>query len=100
MCLPRHYSSSVTFSDDELEVSRPASVYTITMQLKEQLQQDYQCLYNQVISKHADQFSSEFWLLEDVCIYGLPAPVTMGPQHVLLTIVYLGASYGVFSMHG
>ncbi|KFG88052.1 histone-lysine N-methyltransferase [Metarhizium anisopliae] len=54
--LPASYSSSIFFTDDELEVCAGASLYTITKQLQQRIEDDYRDLVVRVLVQYPDLF--------------------------------------------
>ena len=64
--LPTSYSSSIFFTDDELEICAGSSLYTITKQLKQQIQDDYRSLVEQVLGQYRDLFPLDKFTIEDV----------------------------------
>ncbi|KAK6510245.1 hypothetical protein TWF481_004962 [Arthrobotrys musiformis] len=63
--LPTSYSSSIFFTDDELEVCAGSSLYTITKQLEQQIQDDYQTLVERLFGQYLDIFSLGKFTIED-----------------------------------
>jgi len=64
--LPKTYSSSIFFTDEELEICAGSSLYTITKQLKQQIQDDYRTLVEQVLGQYRDLFPLNKFTIEDV----------------------------------
>ncbi|EFY89580.1 putative histone-lysine N-methyltransferase [Metarhizium acridum CQMa 102] len=54
--LPTSYSSSIFFTEDELEVCAGTSLYTITKQLKQRIEDDYKDLIARVLGPRPDLF--------------------------------------------
>ncbi|CAG8681342.1 12167_t:CDS:2, partial [Acaulospora morrowiae] len=54
--LPKNYTTSVFFDDEEIEICSGSSLYLLTQQLKQQIQSDYLQLLNNLFSKHLDLF--------------------------------------------
>ncbi|KAK1246389.1 hypothetical protein MKX08_000191 [Trichoderma sp. CBMAI-0020] len=54
--MPSRYSSSIFFTEDELEVCAGTSLYTITKQLEERIEDDYRVLVMRVFAQHPDLF--------------------------------------------
>ncbi|UKZ61624.1 uncharacterized protein TrAtP1_002884 [Trichoderma atroviride] len=52
--MPARYSSSIFFNEDELEVCAGTSLYTITKQLEERIEDDYRVLVMRVFTQHPD----------------------------------------------
>lgn len=73
--LPRTYSSSIFFSDGELEVCAGSSLYTITKQLNRSISEDYKGLVVGLFMRHRDLFPLDKFTLEDVCVHLLYLPV-------------------------
>lgn len=63
--LPKNYSASVFFNDEEIEVCSGSSLYHLTRQLKQQIQGDYHQLYKNLFSKHPDLFPSNKFTQND-----------------------------------
>ena len=66
--LPASYSSSIFFTEDELEVCAGTSLYTITKQLKRQIGEDYAGLVARIFGQHQDLFPLDKFTIEDVCV--------------------------------
>lgn len=54
--LPAAYTSSMFFSDAELHVCRGSSLHTMTLQLREQIEDDYTALVRTLFVPHLDLF--------------------------------------------
>ncbi|PTB66620.1 N-methyltransferase [Trichoderma citrinoviride] len=63
--LPGSYSSSIFFSDEELEVCAGTSLYTITKQLQQKIEDDYRELVVRVLAQHPDLFPLNKFTIED-----------------------------------
>ncbi|KAF3928576.1 hypothetical protein AA313_de0201383 [Arthrobotrys entomopaga] len=63
--LPTSYSSSIFFTDEELEVCAGSSLYTITKQLKQQIQDDYRILVERLFGRYLDIFPLGKFTIED-----------------------------------
>ncbi|PKK42609.1 hypothetical protein CI102_14856 [Trichoderma harzianum] len=63
--LPARYSSSIFFTEDELEVCAGTSLYTITKQLDQRIEDDYRGLVMQVLGLHPDLFPLDKFTIED-----------------------------------
>ncbi|KAL2165025.1 hypothetical protein VTH06DRAFT_321 [Thermothelomyces fergusii] len=63
--LPRSYSSSIFFTEEELEICAGTSLYTITKHLKERIWDDYRALVVRVLELHPHLFPLEKFTLED-----------------------------------
>lgn len=64
--LPASYSSSIFFTDDELEVCAGASLYTITKQLQQRIEDDYRDLVVRVLVQYPDLFPLDKFTLHHV----------------------------------
>ena len=64
--LPTSYSSSIFFTEKELEVCAGTSLYTITKQLKRQIEEDYAGLVARVFGRYQDLFPLDKFTIEDV----------------------------------
>ncbi|UKZ47468.1 hypothetical protein TrVGV298_001686 [Trichoderma virens] len=64
--LPASYSSSIFFEDDELEVCAGSSLYTITRQLEQRIEEDYRGLVVRVFGLHLDLFPLNKFTIENV----------------------------------
>lgn len=65
--LPTSYSSSIFFTEEELEICSGSSLSTVTKQLNEQiLQQDYRALVIRVLAPHPELFPLDRFSIEDV----------------------------------
>ncbi|WEW59120.1 rubisco LSMT substrate-binding-domain-containing protein [Emydomyces testavorans] len=63
--LPKSYSSSIFFTDDELEVCAGTSLYAITKQLGRCIQDDYKALVVRLLILHRDLFPLSKFTIED-----------------------------------
>ncbi|KAM0255849.1 hypothetical protein ACHAQJ_005354 [Trichoderma viride] len=63
--LPASYSSSIFFAEDELEVCAGTSLYTITKQLKQSIEDDYKGLVVRVLGLYRDLFPLDKFTIED-----------------------------------
>ena len=66
--LPTSYSSSIFFSESELEICAGTSLYTITKQLKRQIEEDYAELVTRIFAQHRDLFPLDKFTIEDVSV--------------------------------
>ena len=66
--LPTSYSSSIFFAEDELEVCAGRSLYTITKQLKQVIEDDYRALDVRMFGRDRDLFPLDKFTIEDVGI--------------------------------
>lgn len=64
--VPQSYSASIFFSDDELEVCAGTSLYGITKQLRQCIQEDYKELVVRLLIRHRDLFPISKFTIEDV----------------------------------
>jgi hypothetical protein len=64
--LPASYSSSIFFTPEELEVCAGSSLYTVTKELDQRLQDDYQNLVVQVLGHSRDLFPLDKFTIDDV----------------------------------
>lgn len=65
--LPTSYSSSIFFTEDELEVCTGTSLYTITKQLEQSIQDDYRALVVRLLlGQYRDLFPLDKFSLQDV----------------------------------
>ena len=65
---PESYSSSIFFDEDELEVCAGSSLYTITKQLEESIEDEYRALVVRVLIQHLDLFPLDKFTIEDVSV--------------------------------
>ncbi|UKZ74036.1 hypothetical protein TrVFT333_001690 [Trichoderma virens FT-333] len=63
--LPESYSSSIFFEEDELEVCAGTSLYTITKQLEQRIEDDYRGLVVRVFGLHPDLFPLDKFTIQD-----------------------------------
>ena len=63
---PTSYSSSIFFTQDELEVCAGTSLYTITKQLDRSIREDYKALVVRVLVKYRHLFPLDKCTLQDV----------------------------------
>ncbi|KAK5663835.1 hypothetical protein OQA88_38 [Cercophora sp. LCS_1] len=63
--LPLSYSSSIFFTEDELEVCAGTSLYTITKQLSQSIEDDYKALLVRALVRHRDLFPLTKFTMED-----------------------------------
>ncbi|KAJ8132753.1 hypothetical protein O1611_g870 [Lasiodiplodia mahajangana] len=63
--LPTGYSSSIFFTEDELEVCAGTSLYTITKQLEGSIEDDYRALVVRLLVSHPDLFPLDRFTIED-----------------------------------
>ena len=64
--LPTSYSSSIFFTEDELEVCAGSSLYAITKHLDSQIQDDYKGLVLRLLGQYPDLFPLDKFTIEDV----------------------------------
>lgn len=67
--MPSRYSSSIFFTEGELEVCAGASLYTITKQLDQRINNDYRVLVMRMFTQHPDLFPLDKFTVEDVGTY-------------------------------
>lgn len=65
---PTSYSSSIFFTDDELEVCAGTSLYILTKQLREWIANDYKGLNTRLFGRHRNLFPAKKTTIEDVGI--------------------------------
>lgn len=65
---PPSYSSSIFFTENELEVCAGTSLYTLTKQLKRQIEEDYAGLVATLFGQNQDLFPLDKFTIEDVGI--------------------------------
>ncbi|KAL9476262.1 hypothetical protein ACSS6W_006103 [Trichoderma asperelloides] len=63
--LPARYLSSIFFAEDELEVCAGTSLYVITKQLEQRIEDDYRVLVMRVLALHPDLFPLDKFTIED-----------------------------------
>jgi len=63
---PASYSSSIFFTDDELEVCAGTSLYLLTQQLRKWIANDYESLVTRLFGRHRNLFPAEKTTIEDV----------------------------------
>ncbi|KAK3319139.1 hypothetical protein B0H66DRAFT_257792 [Apodospora peruviana] len=64
--MPTSYSSSIFFTEEELEVCAGSSLYTVTKQLKRTIEDDYRDLVVRVLlGQHRDLFPLDKFTIED-----------------------------------
>ncbi|KAK4148148.1 uncharacterized protein C8A04DRAFT_33652 [Dichotomopilus funicola] len=63
--LPESYSSSIYFEEDELEVCAGTSLYTITKQLEQSIEEDHRALVVRLLALNPDLFPLDKFTLED-----------------------------------
>ncbi|KAJ3371069.1 hypothetical protein HDU91_005592 [Kappamyces sp. JEL0680] len=63
--LPAAYSNSIYFQDSELAYCRGTSLYTLTLRLREQIQQDYCQLCNLVFAADPEYFDAVSFSLDE-----------------------------------
>jgi hypothetical protein len=66
--LPARYSSSIFFAEDELEVCAGTSLYTITKQLLQSIEDDYKSSVMRVLGLYPDLFPLDKFTVEEVGI--------------------------------
>ncbi|MCJ1414078.1 hypothetical protein MMC32_000403 [Xylographa parallela] len=63
--LPTSYSSSIFFTENELKVCAGTSLYIVTQQLKQQIEEDYAGLVARIFGQHRDLFPLDKFTIED-----------------------------------
>ncbi|KAL2141172.1 hypothetical protein VTI28DRAFT_2718 [Corynascus sepedonium] len=63
--LPKSYSSSIFFTEDELEVCAGTSLYTITKHLNRRIEDDYRALVARVLGQYRNLFPLDKFTIED-----------------------------------
>ncbi|PFH56075.1 hypothetical protein XA68_17116 [Ophiocordyceps unilateralis] len=63
--IPQSYSASIFFTDDELRVCEGSSLFTLTSQLEQRVQDDYRRLHVRLLSQHRDLFPPDHFTMED-----------------------------------
>ncbi|MCJ1435303.1 hypothetical protein MMC27_004675 [Xylographa pallens] len=63
--LPTSYSSSIFFTENKLEVCAGTSLYTITKQLKRQIEEDYAGLVARIFEQYQNLFPLNKFTIED-----------------------------------
>ncbi|EFY90674.1 putative histone-lysine N-methyltransferase [Metarhizium acridum CQMa 102] len=63
--LPASYSSSIFFMEDQLEVCAGTSLYTITKQLEQRIEDDYRGLVVRMLGQYPDLFPLDKFTVED-----------------------------------
>lgn len=66
--LPTSYSSSIFFTEDELEVCAGTSLYTITKQLHQQIKNNHRALVVELLGRYPDIFPLDKFTIEDVSV--------------------------------
>jgi hypothetical protein len=69
--VPKSYSSSIFFTEDELEVCAGTSLYTVTKRLERCIEDDYRALVVRLLGQYRDLFPLEKFTIEDVSIIRL-----------------------------
>ena len=64
--LPASYSSSIFFAEDELEVCAGSSLYTVTKQLEQRIEEDYRALVMGVLAQYRHLFPLDQFTIDDV----------------------------------
>ncbi|KAI0143818.1 hypothetical protein GGR57DRAFT_341016 [Xylariaceae sp. FL1272] len=62
--LPQSYSSSIFFTEEELDVCQGSSLYDVTKQLDQQIQNDYRELVISVFARHPDLFPLDVFTID------------------------------------
>lgn len=100
--LPGSYSSSIFFSEEELGVCAGSSLYTITKQLEQRIQDDYKHLVVRLLEHHPDLFPLDKFTLEDVGLLLLALDAVDQPSNLdcLPFLVQVGSLHRVESFDG
>ena len=95
--LPTSYSSSIFFTESELEICAGTSLYTITKQLKRQIEEDYAGLVARIFGLYQDLFPFDKFTIENVSIVCIMDITNQMLTHIslALSINGLSALYGV-----
>lgn len=64
--MPARYSSSIFFTEEETEICAGTSLHTLTVQLKERVEDDYRQLLIRTLTQHPGLFPLEKFTLDDV----------------------------------
>lgn len=99
--LPKSYSSSILFTEDELEVCVGTSLYTITKRLGRCIEDDYRALVVRVLGQYRDLFPLDKFTIEDVGYYTRVMDVANRPLTLLsVLLVQVGSLHRVESRDG
>lgn len=66
--MPRSYSMSIFFTDDELEICAGSSLHTLTTQLRGRVGDDYKQLLLRVLTRHRQLFPLDKFAIQDVSL--------------------------------
>ena len=98
--MPSSYSSSIFFTDDEMEICAGTSLHTLTAQLKDRVEDDYRQLLIRLLTQHPELFPLEKFTLDDVSarisIHGMSKSTNI--LHCVL--VQMGSVHNMESSHG
>ena len=94
---PTGYSSSIYFTKNELEVCAGTSLYTITKQLQQQIEEDYAELITRIFGQYHDLFPPDKFAIEDVGVTHIMEVTNQVLTYISLTFSISGLSplYGV-----
>lgn len=67
--LPTSYSSSIFFTNDELQVCAGTSLYTLTEHLQRRVEDDYKRLVEQLLTPHQNLFPLDKFTIEHVSFH-------------------------------
>jgi SET domain len=67
--LPTQYTSSVFFTDKELDICAGSSLYTVTKVLQQQIENDYDTINKMLFERFPDVFPSGVFTFERVSVY-------------------------------
>ena len=94
--LATNYSSSIFFNENELEVCAGTSLYTITKQLQQQIEEDYAGLVTRIFGQYRDLFPLDKVAIEDVGVTRI-----LEVTNQVLTYISLTYSIsGLFPLYG
>ena len=66
--LPKQYTASIFFSDEELAVCEGSSLYAVTLQLRQQIADEYEVLKSGLFAKNPELFPAQAFTLEEVSV--------------------------------
>lgn len=90
--LPASYSSSIFFAEEELEVCAGTSLYTLTKQLEQRIQDDYTNLVR-VLNQHPHLIPPDEFTIQDVS-HHTPLYICLSTNACLFSTNGLSAPYG------
>lgn len=98
--LPARYTSSIFFTEAELQICAGSSLYTTTKHLDRQIEVDYTALASRLFRRHPELFPQDEFTIDDVCIHNLEDTVNQSLTDVLLFPVQMGSLHGLESCDG